>query len=224
MLTGVASDPNYLNLTGQVLNLLGGLLLTIDAIGAAAFIDKVDNESDALNARMAKLGYTASINSIFVYVIVCFLGLVVLALMLPKPNIVLAFLFAPFTYFVWKSAVYLGKVTRQLINLLSPARLPKPQGFFARSIHSIIVIPWVFLYLAAFAVVTCIEFGIDLPVRFFSEKVVGAMLLRVLRSTARVQQAEERFHFRRNAFGGLMLLIAGFGYQALATVLQILAK
>jgi hypothetical protein len=64
-----------------------------------------------------------------------------------------------------------------------------------------------------------IEFGIDMPFRRTSEYIVGPWLRRRLERVSRYAERESNAGFKAPAFFGGLLVIFGFLYQLLATVL-----
>ena len=67
-----------------------------------------------------------------------------------------------------------------------------------------------------------VRFGLDLPLRLIAERFVAPMVLRIMRVSAKLEEEDTRWHFRRNAFRGMLLILAGFVYQAIAAALELL--
>jgi len=215
-------DPNYLNIAGQILNLIGGLFLTVDALGALEFMKQLEAKDNVTASRMARLGFVASTNSVLVYIFVCFLGFILAIILLPSNRVVLGLLLAPFTYPVWKLFVHIGELLQKLVERVGPHHYFAAKGCFSQIIQFLLLIPWSILFLSVALVAILLRFGLDLPLRWLSERVVGRFILLVFHQLATVQETERRFFFRKNAFVGLIFVLFGFAYQLMATIVQML--
>lgn len=216
-------DPDWLNLIGQCVSLYGGVLLGLDAIGAAGFLKTLES-TDRFSPRMARLSYIATLNNAFVAGFVDCLGL--FALLAFGVALVPSLMLAPFTYMGWKLVASVGDTLANLVQRAGPPTqsLIDKGGHAGCAIGCLWLIPWTPLYLAAAVGAMAIRFGLDIPLRYISEKVIAPLVMRMLRYTARLEAEDQRWHFRTNAFRGLLWVIVGFFYQAVATLLNIAAK
>jgi hypothetical protein len=216
-------DPNYLNAGGQSLALIGGLLLAIDALAPKELVEHLDG-TDEWEARKASLGYQAGINSTFVYLLVSAIGLALLLALLPMRDVaarlVSALLIAPLTYPAWKLLIRACEMLQGAVRTVSPARARNQSlGGLGSMMHLALALVWLALYVPVSLLTMLVRFGVDLPLRFLAERIVGRHLLRLLRWVANKQEGERRFHFRQAAFTGVVFVLAGFAYQLVATIL-----
>ena len=217
-------DPNFLNIYGQLFNLAGGLFLAIDAIGALDFLEHLEKKEDIVQSRMASISYTATINTVFTNISVCVIGFTIIYHFLSTDKLIIALVIAPFTFPSLRLMAHLAQKTYDAIIIISPNKYITYKGCLNSLIYLFVVIVWLIFVGISFVLFISLKFLVEIPLLFIGEKIIAPLLLRILRSTANLQTAEKRFHFRKNAFLGLLLVIIGFSYQLIASILQLSLK
>ena len=214
-------DPNLLVLFGTALGMIGSLLLSIDALGAQDFLASMDAEKEK-PFQMTYVGFLAIINNIFVYLAVSIFGFLVL-LILSRNNIVLSLLFAPFIYFAWKGVIYVSDQVVHLFRKLAPRTLEmgkKSSCLFViiRLIHAII---WIIPFALVSIIGMIIRFGLDLPLRFISERLAVPFVKWFYEASARLVTQDKKWHLKRTVIIGTLFLLFGFIYQFIGVILTI---
>jgi len=91
-------------------------------------------------------------------------------------------------------------------------------GCLLRLMHwSIWVLPFSAIYLLSMIV----KFGLDLPLRFLSEKIAVPVVKRLLERVDRIVTKEKFWRVRRISLIGTAFLVFGFLYQFIGTLLLI---
>lgn len=215
MLSNIHISPNILIIVGLVCNIIGAVLISLEAFGIKGFIEKL-HDTSTHEHRFVFISYVAMINQFSVFVLVnCFwvVGLVVLA----KLPVKFASLLFPVGFFVWKFIVKTLEVVRNGIQRIAP-RYKKDEG----CLKLIIVLPFLMLWAVVFGIVSLlhivVRFGIDLPPRFFAEKVIGKGLLSLFEYVKAILDKSRRTYLKAPALLGAAFLILGFIYQILGIV------
>lgn len=221
-------DANALVILGLCLDLVGAALFSVDALAASEFIARIDAGEGAargseewLDARLAQNSFNAATNTVLVYLLFTGLSFVAVLWFLPGHPLALALLVAPFVYFAWKIVTWVAERIQSLLGRVRPyTGKEQIQSALGCLVYTIFLVPWLVLYFTTAVTAIALRFGFDIPLRFFSERRIGPWILKALRRSARMQE-RDRF-FRGNAFRGLVFLLAGFSYQLIGSVLQLL--
>lgn len=218
------SDPNLLTLFGSILGIIGSLLLSVDALGAPDFLAALKTEQEK-GIRMTHIGFLALINRTFIYLAVSVISLIVI-LLVSRGNIVLSLIISPFPYFGWRLLRYITDTLFNFIRKLSPRDyikgrrgcVQKSMGCAIFLLHWLI---WAIPFLIIFMLATFVRFGLDLPLTYISEKAMVPIVKRLYELSAKVIAEEQRWHFKKNALFGSILIFFGFSYQFIGTLILI---
>lgn len=220
----ITLSPIVLIIFGLVLNLLGAILISIEAFGASEFIASMKSD-DIITSKKTEIGFTASINNIFVFVLTWIICFIALRLLVLEFNIVLDFIIAPLGYVVWHLLIKLANWFYTFIASFSPRKiLPKEKTFLLKMIDFILLPFWVIILLVAVIIRLTIQYGLDLPLRFVSEKVIRVGIVRLFHKIANTEKEMQKWHFRKPVFVGALLLIGGFIYQIIGTILILIGN
>lgn len=211
-------DPNFLSLFGAMLGISGSILLSIDALGAPEFLAAREAEMDR-GFQMTALGFTATVNQIFVYLLFSVISAVVL-LLISRANLV-SLVVAPFVYYVWRIVVRLAEYLQDAIAKLGPKSDNGNTGCLSVLTRLIIAFMWAACYLIASLFYIGVGFLLDLPLRLISERFIKPRVEALYEFLAEKAQNEQRWHLKRNSLIGTILILFGFFYQFLGTLLQI---
>ncbi len=215
------SDANLLVLFGTVLGMIGSIFLSIDALGAQDFLASLDKEKDK-PFQTTQIGFFAIINNIFVYLVISAFGFFVL-LMLSQINIVLSLLLAPFVYFAWSGIIYLSEKVVNLVGKLGPRKLRKDEKssclfLIVQLVHGLI---WAIPFALVSIIALIIKFGLDIPLRMVSEKLVAPFVKRLYQASAKLVAEDIKWHLKRMVLIGTLFLLFGFIYQFIGVILVI---
>ncbi|NQE06822.1 hypothetical protein C5S32_13200 [ANME-1 cluster archaeon GoMg1] len=196
--------PNLLIIVGLVYNIIGAVLISLEAFGIREFIEKT-HDTSTHEHRFVYISYVAMINqfSVFVLVNCCWVvGLIVLATF---PVSFTSLLF-PVGFFVWKFIVKILEIMRNSIQRFAP-KYRKGEG----CLKLIIVFPFLMLLAVIFGIVSLLhigmQFGIDLPLRFFAEKVIGKGLLSLFEYVKEILDKSRRTYLKAPSLLGAALLV-----------------
>ncbi len=168
---------------------------------------------------MAQLGFIALVNRTFVYLFVSLIALPIL--IVTSGNLVFSMLIAPLIYFGWQMIVSVSERVAKIVELLGPRDYSATMG----NVGCILVIihwaVWVLPYITVFLLALVVRFGLDLPLTYLSEKLVAPLVMRVYKRAARIVAEEKKWKIKHTAFVGSILILFGFLYQFIATVMLI---
>ncbi len=216
------SDPNILTLFGSVLGIIGSILLSVDALGAPDFLAALKAE-EKKGVQMTQTGFLALINEIVVYLSISLMGFVLL-LFISRGFLIASLIFAPLIYFAWKTIVYITEKLAELVKRLGPPNRLRGQGLL-RSLGCLIqlihLLVWILPFLVMSLLALLVRFGLDIPLRFFSEKLIVPLVKRLYELSAKAIVEEQRWRFKANALVGSLFILFGFLYQFIATLIAI---
>ena len=215
----VSISPSVLIVAGLVCNIIGALLISLEAFGIRGFIEKVHDTSTGEH-RFVSLSYVAMINNFSVFILAnC--GWAVVLLVVANIPVTFAALLFPLGFFVWKLLVNILQVSYNVVQRCAP-KYREGEG----CLKLIIVLPFLLLWVVVFALIGLlhigVRFGVDLPLRFLGEKAIGKALLAVFEHVKRILETSDQTYLKAPMLLGAAFLVAGFAYQILGTVLIIL--
>jgi len=213
-------SPNWLVLIGLILNFTGALLISIEAIGATEFLQAINGNKK--NSRFAKIDFTSSINTTFVFVLMWILTFLILLVCVDKFGVVEDLLIAPLGFFFWKLSIKGMDFIQTVLKSFAPPRSLSEKGIILLLVALIWGLVWGIIFLIISLIAIFIQFGIDLPLRFFSEKIIGSYVMRILKKIDRTVQNMQRWYFKKTVFVGAIFLLGGFLYQIIGIALIIL--
>jgi hypothetical protein len=217
-------DPNWLTLFGAVLGLIGSALLSIDALGAPDFLAALKSDRE-ITRRMTELGFKALINRIVIYLTISLVSFLTI-LVLTGGRIVFASVLAPWPYFPWRLVCWFTLWLERKLRKLGPRpartfrRSKTPWG---RAVNWFHLLSWLFVYLIVTPTAIFINYLMTLPITAISELVTVPLVARLYTLSARVVAGEKKWHLKANALVGSLLILFGFLYQFVATVMVMLA-
>ncbi len=216
--------PNILIIFGLICNITGAILISLEAFGIKKFIEKLSDKS-TYEHRIVAISYVAMINQFSVFVLVNIFWVVALILLVNLPVSLAALLF-PFGFFFWRFVVkILGLLSKTIktINKLVP-KYRKGEGLLKWTVAILALIPWAMSYLAAELIHIVAHFGIDLPLRFLAENVLGKWLLRLFEYIKNVLDKPHRTYLKAPILLGATFLVFGFIYQIVGIILIMLGR
>lgn len=201
---------------GLILQLIGGFLLSIEALGIKEYIE-YRNDGNDVHYRRANLWLDATFNNISVFLFVNILWLLILLYIfkLPLKASLLLFLIG---YSIYKLIIYLLEQLTRLIDKLS-LKLPDKAGCIITIILSLYNIVVALVYGAIMFIKIIIKFVLDIPIRYFSEKVISRCILYIFIKIYNLLQETKSDVFKKPIFIGALFIILGFIYQLLGTLL-----
>jgi len=214
-------SPSWLVVFGLGLNFVGALLISIEAIGATKFIRAIEQEEE-IGKRLAHTSFISTINKTFVFVSVWIVTFLLLWAFVDEFSVVEDSLIAPLGFVFWKLSIKGTELVQSLVKSVAPPRGLCEKGGFFLLIALVWGLAWGALFLVVSITAIFVRFGIDLPLRFFSEKVVGFCVMRILRNVDQTVRDMQRWYFKRTVFTGVIFLLGGFLYQIIGTILVIL--
>jgi len=214
------NDPNILTLFGSFLGIIGSILLSIDALGAPDFLSALKAE-EKKGIQMTQLGFLALINEIVVYLSISLIGFVVL-LFISRGSLIASLIFTPLIYFAWKTIIYITEKLAEFVKWLGPPHYLRVQGLL-RSLGCMIQLIHFLIWISPFLITSLlaflVRFGLDLPLRFFSEKMIVPLVKRFYALSAKAIAEEQRWRFKANALVGSLFILFGFLYQFISVLM-----
>ena len=215
------TSPSWLVVFGLALNFVGALMIGIEAIGATEFLRALKEEKE-VSKRFAEIGFISTINQTFVFIFVS-IGTFLLSWGLVRElSVVESLLVAPFGFFFWKAAVRITEIVQDMVQSLAPPRWLHEKGVVFLLIALLWGLAWGIVFLVVSIAAILVRFGIDLPLRLFSEKVIGVCVMRILKNVDERVREMRRWYFKGTVFVGVIVLLTGFLYQLIGTILGVL--
>ena len=219
----ISIPPTALILFGLVMDFTGAVLLGLEALGARDFLSAYKQEKTT-GLQMTKIGFIAAVNRTSIFILVWVISFCLLELVSAWTDLALNLLISPFVYFAWRLVVRLSAAINRLWLSLRPGRVRPTADIWASTLDVISRMAWGVMYVAISCVAMAVEFGIDLPLRYFAEKVIARAVLRAYRLLETVQTGSQRWHFNRMTFVGILLLLGGFLYQIIGVLMILLTE
>ena len=216
----ISLSPIYLTLYGLILNFIGSILVSFEAINAKFFLDKYKNE-DTTTSRLAWVGLVSTLNGTFVYLFISILSVSILQYYLRYFNLVPNIIIASSVFFIWQ---FLNKIINKIYSLfrkLNPEKLYK-KNKFTYIIGLIWGIPWILFFLSIFIINVIMNNLSKLILYFTSEKMFKPFVIMILKRIAIIEEKNKRFYFKKEIFHGFLFLIFGFLIQIISIILQLL--
>jgi len=200
---------------GAIFQLIGGFLLSIEALGIKEYIEYKNDGVEHHQIR-ANLFLNATLDNISVFLFVNIIWFLILLKMFKLP-LKTSFLLFLIGYFVWKLII---SISKQLCKIIYKLRfdLPKNAGCILTIVTFPYVILWVLVYATTQIISMIIEFS-DMPVRWFSEKVISRCILYMFVKIYNLLRNMKNDVFKKPVFIGAMFIILGFIYQFLGILL-----
>ncbi len=214
-------SPNILIIVGLACNILGAILISLEAFGIKEFIEKLHNES-TYEHRLVATSYIAMVNEFSVFVLVNCLWVIALVVFANFPVSLAALLF-PAGFFLWKFIVKTLELLSNTIRRLAP-KYRKGEGWLKWIAVFLPLLVWAFVFGFVSLIHIVAHFGIDLPLRFLAEKVLSKWLLSLFEYIKNILDKSHRTHLKAPILFGAALLIFGFVYQLLGITLIMLGQ
>jgi len=214
-------SPSWLVVFGLGLNFVGALLISIEAVGATEFVKALKSERK-IEKRLANTSFISTINTTFIFILVWIITFSLLLAFVSKLSVVEDLLIAPLGFFLWKLSIKFTKFIEYLVKFVAPPRSFCEKGFVCLLISLVWGLLWAILFLFVSLIVILVRYGIDLPLRFFSEKVIGFLVMLILKKVDETVRDMKHWYFKGPVFVGVVFLLGGFLYQIIGTILLIL--
>lgn len=213
--------PNTVTILGLILSLVGSGLLAVDALAPSDFLNRLESTDKPVRVRMATVGFLAVVNRVFVVLALATIGI---AILWPLVGLGKALVLGPLTYPTWKLVARVADGLDRAVDRIGPASRRRPgDAYPGCAVWLLTWLPWGLLKAVVGLGAILVRYGLNLPLSWFSERLVAPAVIRGLRPLAKVQRREESLGFRGLAFKGLVLLLVGFFYQILGLFWGILA-
>ncbi len=213
--------PESINILGLSLNFIGSIFLSIEALKPRAFISKIENNSD-YKKKLVNNSFVATINQTFVFILITLITFLFFIFFSPKTNIYFDICISPLGYFLRKFLIFLAEKFHKIIVKVGSLIKYKPSGFISSLIYIVLLIPWLLLMLISWFIVFIIDFGIDIPLRSFSEYVIGNFIKKIYFCLNKTLKRNEDFN--KIAFQGALLFIIGFLFQLIYVVCSLYSQ
>lgn len=213
--------PNILIIFGLACTIIGAILISLEAFGIKEFIEKLHDES-TYEHRLVATSYIAMVNKFSVFVLVNCLWVIALVVFANFPVSLAALLF-PVGFLLWKFIVKTLELLSNTIRRLAP-KYRKGEGWLKWIAVFLPLLVWAFVFGFVSLIHIVAHFGIDLPLRFLAEKVLGKWLLSLFEYIKNILDKSHRTHLKAPILFGAALLIFGFVYQLLGVILIMLEQ
>lgn len=217
-LINALNTNSLLLIIGLIFQLIGALLVSVEAFGIEEYL-KFRNDGVVHHQRWAELSLNATLNNTSVFVFINSLWFVILLFFLKLPLKISISLFL-LGYYVWKLIIYISKKLISLIDIIS-FTLPENPGCLLLLVSAPYYLAWFILYSSINIIVLAIEFGLDIPVRYFSEKIISRSVLFIFTKIYELLKKMKNDAFKKPIYIGVLFIILGFIYQFLGTILSI---
>ncbi len=212
-------SPYVVIIFGLACNIVGAILISLEAFGIKGFTEKLQNER-TYGLQLAAISYVAMVNQFSVFILVNCLWVTAL-IIFADFSIQLAVLLFPVGYFLWRLLVKILGILSTTTYKLVP-RYRTGEGCLKLAVVFFPLIIWVIIFGVIGLTHIAIQFGIDLPLRLIAERLLGKWFLSLLGYINNVLSKEHRTHLKVPSLLGAVLLIFGFIYQILGVILMIL--
>ena len=213
--------PNFLIIFGLACNIIGAILISLEAFGIKEFIEKLYDKG-TYEHRFVATSYVAIVNEFSVFVLVNCLWVIALVVFANFPVSLAALLF-PVGFFLWKFIVKALKLLSNTIRRLAP-KYRKGEGWLKWIAVFLPLLVWAFVFGIISLIHIVAHFGIDLPLRFLAEKVLGKWLLSLFEYIKNILDKSHRTYLKVPILLGAVFLIFGFAYQILGILLIMLEQ
>ncbi len=207
-------NPVLLLTWGLSFELLGAVLIAVDAAGVKEFLSKY--RSDIIyEKRKADLGITAFINrSIAIIIFGTVFGVVTTALGL---DLVLALLLAPFGFVVHR---LISRILERIHSLVL-SHSPKLQGgCFLMPLSILIWFLWLIAVVLTFVIYVVFDLGFVIVIYRLSEKYLKPLAIKIFDYfNEKYIKKAETWYIKTYIIIGILLIFFGFLYQIVGTIL-----
>jgi hypothetical protein len=209
--------PVIVMIVGLILNLTGAILISLAAFGIGEFINNINEQKDS-GFQTAKVSYTATINTFFIFMLVNFTCCLFIVLFTRLPVEIVVLLF-PFGFFAWKLSVIVLGITSSLIRRIAPPHKPG-RNILVLLLSLFVALGWALLYGFAEILHIAAQF-LDLPIRYIAEKIIGRFIFRLFISVDATMRKGHRTGLKVTSLLGAVFLIMGFLYQIVGLITSI---
>lgn len=219
----IDAAPALVVLIGLCMDLTGAILMGLEAFGATEYLQNLDEEKKK-GWMMTKTRFAAFVNQVFVYVLFSALSFLVLLTIFwhfyGQWLIVYSMLLCLVTYFVWQGSAKIAETAAKFTAKLSPGKNKRTNVL----LQLVWALSWALLHFVVSIFAMLIRFGADLPLRFLSEKIVAPAIERGFNIINNAIKKNSNAHFKPYAVLGAVLLIFGFLFQIVGTLLVLIRK
>lgn len=215
-LLNILNNSNILLIIGLIFQLVGGVLISIEAFGIKDYIDYI-NEGSEHDKRRALLELNAIFNNISVFTFVNLIWFLTLLfyLEIPLKGALCLFLLG---YYIWKIIIILSNIMLKHAQSMIP-KVSSNDNFFKCLVMFPIVLITSLIYLFIALISLFIEYGLNIPFRYISEKYVSKIILKLFRYACTIINNMKHSKLKKPIILGLLLVFVGFIYQFLGTIL-----
>lgn len=207
---------SFLLILGLVFQLIGGILVSIEALGIKEYLEYRDDGVEH-HKRCAELSLNATLNNVSVFLSVNIVWYIIIRYIFNLPlKISLSIVLAG--YFIWKFTIKISKLLVNFIQKLS-FKMPSKAGLIVATLGFIYTLGWAILFFIAKILSMLIEFGLDIPFRYFSEKIVSKLVLYMFIKTYKILESMKNEVFKKPIFIGVLFIVLGFIYQFAGTII-----
>lgn len=205
-------------MVGLILNFIGSIVLSVEALGASAFFSKY---KDIPNRRkdLEETHFYGSLNNFFVFLVITLISSLVLLIFNYHFNVVLNIIVSPLVFVTWKILVLLSRNLKSILYKIMPSRKLSQKGCFSLIVYSLITVPWCSVYLIASILNMLIKYGIDLTFRFIAEKIILKYLYKVFFKLYLWEENSIK-GLKKHLIIGFVLFSIGFCLQFIAIILK----
>ncbi|MBU3103068.1 hypothetical protein [Clostridium gasigenes] len=211
------NDSNILLVLGLILQLIGGILVSLEAFGIKEYMDYIESDNES-NKRHALLELNWIFNNIAVFLFVNLIWFTTLALIFKLP-IKVCFILYLFGYFIWKILIVFSKKASSIIYNLIP-KYNKDKSIIMQLQNVIISLSLLIIFAAVSLLSMFIEFGLDIPFRYISEKYISKGILYIFKKTYKIITNMKHSMLKKPIIIGILFVLLGFIYQFLGTILS----
>jgi len=191
----------------------------LEAFGIKEFTEKLQDERTH-GIRVVTISYVSLVNKFSVFMLVNCFWVIALVLLANFPTGLAVILF-PFGFFLWRLTVKILELLSKSTRKLAP-RYRQGEGWLKWTIVILPLLLWAIIYGAVGLIHIMVHFGVDLPLRFTAEKLLGKWLLNLFAYIKNMLDKEHRTRLKVHSLLGVVFLISGFIYQILGITLTML--
>ncbi len=210
---------------GLFMGSIGAALLGLESLGVQDLLANM-NAGEQFITRLTRIGFTAYLNNVVLFFVISAVGAI--GIYVITNSVVDALLFGPLTYFLWRLSTWFNDYTMiwatagyKFIGNATKALPFFPWGLLG---YILIMAPATIILVAVFLFRVSARFATVIPVFFVNERLIMPWLEKCLQATAEWLETQQRWHLKRFAFTGMLLLVCGFMYQLFGTIILTIAS
>lgn len=216
--------PAIVVLVGLCMDLTGAILMGLEAFGATEYLQNLDEEKEK-GWVMTKTRFAAFVNQVFVYILFSALSFLMLLAIFwhfyGQWLIVYSMLACLVTYFIWQASAKIAEFGAKFTAKLGPGKEKRTNNLLLQLVWAL---SWALLHFIVSILAMLVRYGADLPLRFLSEKIVAPIIERGFNIINTTIKKNSNAHFKPYAVLGAVLLLFGFVFQIVGTLLGLIRQ